>query len=148
MPELKYRTKDGSNPNPKPRVYFTCHPADFDRCFDKICGDIFCTHDCAIYYTEDMTQPFPQEEQDALLGSNNLFVVPVTSLSTLAQIYGKAGDLKVEAFLENRVYTLRKERLGERHKAALGSLDRLAGIWEKAGQTEKAAQARKYLAEA
>lgn len=32
--------------NGKPRVYFTCHPDDFDRFFEKVCADIFATHDC------------------------------------------------------------------------------------------------------
>ena len=27
--------------NASPRVFFTCHPADFDNCFEKICEDIF-----------------------------------------------------------------------------------------------------------
>lgn len=78
MPELEYRTKGGSSPSRKPRVYFTCHPDDFERHFEKICEDIFKTHDCAIYYTEDMTEVFAEEDKETDLGSNNLFVVPVT----------------------------------------------------------------------
>ncbi len=78
MPEIKNRTKGNSNPRGKRRVYFTCHPADFDRYFDKLCQDIFKTHDVAIYYTADMQAPFSEEELDTDLGSNNLFIVPVT----------------------------------------------------------------------
>lgn len=55
MEYLKVRTKGNVNPQEKPRVYFTCYPADFEKSFDKICNDIFKTHDCAIYYTEDMS---------------------------------------------------------------------------------------------
>ncbi len=52
---FSYKTRDSAQPGGKPRVYFTCHPDDFDRYFEKICEDLFKTHDCAIYYTEDMT---------------------------------------------------------------------------------------------
>ena len=59
-------------------MYFTCHPADFEKCFDKVCEDIFEAHDCAVYYTEDMTETIPAEDLATDLGSNNLFVIPVT----------------------------------------------------------------------
>ncbi len=78
MPEMRYKTRGGSSPSGKRRVYFTCHPEDFSKFFDRICRDIFDTHDVAIYYTADMTAPFASEELDTDLGSNNLLVVPVT----------------------------------------------------------------------
>lgn len=62
----------------KPRVYFTCHPKDFEKHFNSICNDIFKTHDCAIYYTEDMTEVIEGDNKATDLGRNNLFVVPVT----------------------------------------------------------------------
>ena len=78
MANILFRTKGNANPKGKPRVYFTCHPADFEKYFDKVCGDIFKTHDCAIYYTEDMSAVIPAEDLATDLGSNNLFVIPVT----------------------------------------------------------------------
>ena len=78
MEHLKVRTRGNANPQGKPRVYFTCHPEDFARCFDEICESIFKTHDCAIYYTEDMTALLPETYRDADLGQMNLFVMPVT----------------------------------------------------------------------
>ena len=75
---MLYRTKGNANPKGKPRVYFTCHPDDFDRYFDKLCEDIFKTHDCAIYYTEDMTEVILEEDKETDLGQMNLFIVPVT----------------------------------------------------------------------
>ena len=78
MAEFKVKTKGGSIPKGKPRVYFTCHPDDFDRYFDKICEDVFKTHDCAIYYTADMTEAFNTGEIGLNLGLMNLFLVPVT----------------------------------------------------------------------
>lgn len=78
MAEFKVKTKGGANPQGKPRVYFTCHPDDFDKYFDKICEDVFKSHDCAIYYTGDMSVPFNTGEIGLNLGLMNLFLVPVT----------------------------------------------------------------------
>ena len=76
--EFQCKTKGNANPQGKPRVYFTCHPDDFARSFEKICEDIFATHDCAIYYTADMSTEIPEENRTTDLERMNLFVVPVT----------------------------------------------------------------------
>ena len=78
MAVFEVKTKDTFEIEKKPRVYFTCHPNDFDKYFKKVCDDIFKTQDCAIYYTKDMTEPISSDEIDAELGRNSLFVVPVT----------------------------------------------------------------------
>lgn len=78
MAIFQVKTKNQSDIGKKPRVYFTCHPEDFQLYFKKVCEDIFLTHDCAIYYTEDMRAPIAEDEKEVDLGRNNLFVVPVT----------------------------------------------------------------------
>ena len=78
MATFLYATKDGSNPKGKPRVYFTCHPDDFDAFFEKLRDAIFKTHDCAIYYTPNMEEAILEEELPTDLGQMNLFIVPVT----------------------------------------------------------------------
>jgi len=78
MAIFKIKTKNKIDIEKKPRVYFTCHPDDFEKHFNKICDDIFKTHDCAIYYTEDMNDKIPDDEKVMDLGRNNLLVVPVT----------------------------------------------------------------------
>ncbi len=78
------RTRGNSSPKDKPRVYFTCHQNDFERFFDKIRKDIFKTHDCAIYYTKDMSADLSDENTLADLSRMNLFVIPVT-LALLTQ---------------------------------------------------------------
>lgn len=40
MTDFKFKTKGNANPQGKPRVYFTCHPDDFERAFEKICEDM------------------------------------------------------------------------------------------------------------
>ena len=78
MAIFKVKTKGNSDPHGKSRVYFTCHPADFDKYFDKICEDVFSTHDCAIYYTQDMSAPHDADNLSVDLGQANIFLVPVT----------------------------------------------------------------------
>ncbi len=75
---MKVRTRGEQNPSGKRKVYFTCHPKDFELYFDKVCEDIFKTQDCAIYYTEDMTAPIPEKYLESDLGQMSLFVMPVT----------------------------------------------------------------------
>lgn len=74
---LNVITRCGS-PRGKRKVYFTCHPKDFEKYFKIVCDDIFKTHDCAIYYTKDMSAPIPKEYLDTDLGQMNLFVIPIT----------------------------------------------------------------------
>ena len=78
MEIIQVKAKNEIEISKKSRVWFTCHPADFDRCFEKVCQDLFATHDCAVYYTPDMTEVIAPEMQETDMGRNNLFVVPVT----------------------------------------------------------------------
>lgn len=77
MAHMKVETKNTAGIDKKPRVYFTCHPEDLGH-LDKIRDDIFRSHDCAIYYTEDMSQPIEDEDLALDIGRANLVVVPVT----------------------------------------------------------------------
>ena len=76
--EFSVKTKGNAKPAGKPRVYFTCHPADFDRSFEKICEDLFAAHDCAVYYTADMNDEIPEDNRETDLNRMNLFVIPIT----------------------------------------------------------------------
>ena len=78
MPKLLYRTKNDVFPEKMPRVFFTCHPLDFEYYFDSVCKALFEANNCAVYYTANLEQPFSQEELETDLGRMNLFVVPVT----------------------------------------------------------------------
>ena len=100
MATLKYRTKNEVNLKEKPRVYFTCHPDDFDKSFNKICEDILKTQDCIIYYKEDMTVSIPEQNRDIDIGRNNLIVVPVTFKLLTTPNYAMDEEL-VYAFSEH-----------------------------------------------
>ena len=90
MANLMFKTKGMVNPKGKPRVYFTCHPDDFARTFEKVSDDILGISDCAIYYTENMSETLSSKEQVADLGVMNLFVIPVTK--NLLQQSNRAMD--------------------------------------------------------
>ncbi len=88
MVEFKVRTRGNASPQGKPRVYFTCHPDDFQLYFDKICEDIFKTHDCAIFYTdgnirfddfENLNDMLDMVNFIENLSRMNLIIVPVTA---------------------------------------------------------------------
>ncbi|MBP3308203.1 MAG: tetratricopeptide repeat protein [Clostridia bacterium] len=77
MAEFLYRTRGNSSPKGRSRVYFTSHPDDIGM-LDRICEDIFASHSCAVYYTEDMNAPYDEVNLNTDLASMNLFVIPVT----------------------------------------------------------------------
>ena len=78
MANMLYKTKGNADPQGKSRVYFTCHPADRDKYLHRICEDLWKSHNCVVYYTEDMAAPILEQEKSIDLESNSLFVIPVT----------------------------------------------------------------------
>lgn len=72
---FKCKTKGNVSPQGKRRVYFTCHPDDYDRFFEKISAEILKFLDCAIWYSTDDNY----ENIDTDLGQMNLFVIPITT---------------------------------------------------------------------
>ncbi len=76
MGNFKYKART-TQPQGKPRVYFCCHPDDFDKYYDIISDTILSVLDCGIYYCDDLHQ----EDEFFLLDLSvmNVFVVPVTT---------------------------------------------------------------------
>lgn len=72
---FKYKTKGMSSPQGKQRVYFSCHPKDYDIFFENISDEILNNTDCAIWYNTDEVY----EDIDTDLGQMNLFVIPITT---------------------------------------------------------------------
>ena len=74
-----FETRGGAAPDSnKPKVFFSCHPDDFERYFRRVCDDIFATQDCVIFYTKDMNARLEDENTLFDLGRMDLFVFPVT----------------------------------------------------------------------
>ena len=78
MSKLNYKTRGNSNPQGKPRVYFTCHPEDFAKYFETISEEILEKQNCAIYYYESC-QETDVHTLELELSQMQLFVIPVTS---------------------------------------------------------------------
>ncbi len=136
MAKFKVVTRGDSDPHGKPRVYFTCHPDDFDKYFNKICRDIFKVReiDCAIYYTEDMTESLNGINYTVDLHQVRLFVVPITRKLLLEDNramrkdieYAKENNIPILPFvmepgLEN-IYAL-PSKFGERQFVDPNSTD-------------------------
>ena len=52
--KLQYKTRGMSNPKGKPKVYFSCHPDDFDRAFPVISEDLLSHSNCAVWYDAEL----------------------------------------------------------------------------------------------
>ncbi len=78
MPKMLYIPKDLKNIKDRPKVYFCCHPEDFDRCFDMLTKDIMSKQKCTIWYAEDLSEPRDEEYLEDLR-QMQLFVMPVTT---------------------------------------------------------------------
>ena len=74
---MKVKTKGNSSPRGKSRVFFSCHPSDMERSFNKLCDDFFSLSDPAIYYLENDEQE-NSEDIDFELRQMNLIVIPVS----------------------------------------------------------------------
>ena len=76
MSALHYKTRGNTSPKGKPKVYFCCHPNDFEKYFDAISDEILAQQNCAVWYTTDASR---DAELLSDLMQMQLFVVPVTA---------------------------------------------------------------------
>lgn len=72
---MKYKTRGMSTPQGKPRVYFSAHPKDYGRCFQKISDSILACTNCAVWYAQKQETGDVHWEN---LKQMQLFVIPVT----------------------------------------------------------------------
>lgn len=75
---IKHKTRGDSLPHGKQRVFFCCHPDDFERYFEPISEEILKKQNCAIYYYNSKTI-VPPKERALDLAQMQLFVMPVTT---------------------------------------------------------------------
>lgn len=69
---------NGDKAKKKIKIYFTCHPDDFDKYFENIKEDFFDLIECSIYYKKDMSFVIEKNSKKCDLSNMNLFVIPVT----------------------------------------------------------------------
>ncbi len=76
---MKVITKGNASPKGKSRVFFTCHPSDWDKSFNRICEDVFKTHDVAIYYIDmDTEDGLDSALLETDLNQMSLFIISVS----------------------------------------------------------------------
>lgn len=75
---MKFKIRDGSLPQGKPKVYFTGHPDDCAAYFDEISDWILKLCDCTIFYDEDPEHPEDIGNFTADLDSMQLVIITVT----------------------------------------------------------------------
>ena len=78
--QLNFRTRGKDiSPQGKPRVFFCCHPEDFDIYFESVSQEILNLENCAIFYDEQPNGGGDTAEWQSRLADMQLFVMPVTS---------------------------------------------------------------------
>ena len=125
---LRYKTSGKSKPERKPRVYFSCHPDDFEAAFPLITEDILSNGYCVIWYDEEFADlvhepeeesvddEFPRPEEEAgddelpdltpeeAIKEMRLVVFAVTS--KFLHEKNRAKDLELPLALENHIPVL------------------------------------------
>lgn len=109
MAELKCKTRKGVDPQGKSRVYFSCHPRDFERYFDTVTDDILLKENCAIYCFESEVQVTDEEMEDAL-DTMQLIVIPITARFLYQNNRSRVKELEFAKKNGIAVLPLMKER--------------------------------------
>ena len=78
MSNLHYKTKNNIPEHGMPKVYFCCHPKDFDSFFEDISNEILAKQNCSVWYHGNDRVDYNNEFFEDLK-QMHLFVVPVTS---------------------------------------------------------------------
>lgn len=97
---MEYKTRGGSSPLGKSKVYFSCHPEDFTLFFDEIANLILKNFNCSIWFENS----YEEEPKCAELNNMQLIVIPVTSNYLFAKNYSR--DCILEYALRNHIPVL------------------------------------------
>ena len=81
MIELKYKTRKGSSPHNKPKVFFACYPSDHHLYFDKVSEWILDYQNCTVLYIDPEDAETISEYENVLsdIKTSQLIVFAVTS---------------------------------------------------------------------
>lgn len=102
MEQLSCRTRGGSSPKGKPKVYFCSHPKDREVYLNGIIEDILCIHNCAVYYpSSDYIVSNDEKNCISNLEHMQLLVVPITE--TLLTTYSYAMDKEIPYAMEKHI---------------------------------------------
>jgi len=100
MSSLLYKTRGNSTPQGKPRVFFACHPADFENAFELLSKDILELSNCAVWYETPCSSLGSAEFADDL-SQMQLVVLAVTA--RFLEQPCRAADEVMPIALEKRI---------------------------------------------
>lgn len=93
---------DNINPQGRPKVYFCCHPNDFDNYFEVVSNEILEKQKCTIWYAENEDER--NDEYFSNLKEMQLFVMPVTTKLLCTE--NVAIDVEFKFAIENHIPVL------------------------------------------
>jgi len=109
--ELRYVTREMGDPRGRPKVFFSCHPADFDRAFSLVSEDVLQRANCAIWYDPQLPeggQPIGSDEElrafHDMLDGMQLMLFAVTS--RFLEAPNRARDMELPYALEAHIPVL------------------------------------------
>ena len=97
---LQYKTRDMANPGGKPKVWFACHPEDFESSFELLTNDILAISKCTIWYDTDENKADAGALRE-ILDDMQLAVFAVTS--TFLEQPSMAKDVELEYAYEKHI---------------------------------------------
>ena len=77
--ELAFHTRGQKNPKGLPRIFFACHPEDFERYFRKIVDMVDAFRDVAFFYEDPEKDLIPWEDLAGRLSDMQLIIMPVSA---------------------------------------------------------------------
>lgn len=103
MAVVNYKTQNDTTPQGKPRVYFCCHPEDFDKYFETISKEILEKQNYAVWYAANV---YTERDREFLssLAQMQLFVMPITR--NLLCSDNAALDVEFQFAIENHIPVL------------------------------------------
>lgn len=142
--EFKFKTRYDTRPKDESKVYFSCHPDDFDKYFEFVYKELFEVQKCAIFYTGDMNAEINDENLLITLERMSLFVIPVTRKLLTTKNRTMSFDLEfakekhipiLPLVMENDIYDIykRADKFGDmqylkpfnKDRTAIGFKDKL-----------------------
>lgn len=109
--ELRYVTREMGDPRGRPKVFFSCHPADFDMAFSLVSEDVLKRANCAVWYDpelprggQDISSEKERKEYLAALDGMQLMVFAVTS--RFLEEPSRARDLELPYALKAHIPVL------------------------------------------
>lgn len=112
------------NPTGKARIYFCCHPKDFDRLFEPISDEILTLRPNAIIYYYDPKEGKPLNLNLTVnLAEMHLFVVAVTSNFIETQNHARTAEFRYA--IDNHIPVLpllQEENIGKRFNEVCGAM--------------------------